>query len=87
MACTSALVAIDHIQVCDLAAMAEVFREEDGAEAADRRFRHQRIKPAELFMVGQLVGIQHQVGVGRHHLEAIERSRDPWSTHGAGATC
>jgi len=43
--------------------MAEVFREKDGAAAADRRFSNQRIKPAELFKVGQLVGIQHQVGI------------------------
>ena len=64
---------IDHHQVSDPAAVAEVFREEDGAAAANRRFGDQVSKPAELFAAGQLVGIKYQGVVAAHHLKANHR--------------
>jgi len=53
--------------------VAEVFREEDGAAAANRRFGDQVIKPAGLFAAGQLVGFQYQGVVAAHHLKADHR--------------
>ena len=42
--------------------MAEIFRVEKGAAAADRGFGDQGSKPAELFTDRQLMGIEDQVG-------------------------
>ena len=67
---------IDHLQTSEPATMAEVLGEEHGAAAADRRLGDQGIESAELFVFGQQMGSEHEIGVAAHHLEAIQRVQD-----------
>jgi len=64
---------IDHIQSGDPAPMAESFRVENAAMAADRGLGDQGVEPAELLPDRQLVGIKDQM------------ASDPTSSKPAGA--
>jgi len=52
--------------------MAEIFRVENDAMAADRGLGDQGIEPAELLPDRKLVGIEDQIGIGAQHLKTVE---------------